>query len=76
MEKSISSKSRVVALLLCLLVGWLGAHRFYAGKIGSGILMILIGWLTLGIWWLVDLIMIIVGSFSDSDGNPIVKWLD
>ena len=33
----ISPKSRLVALLLCLFLGWLGVHRFYAGKIGTGL---------------------------------------
>jgi len=68
-----SSKSRLVALLLCLFVGTIGVHRFYAGKIGTGILMIVtLG--GMGIWTLVDLIMIIVGSFKDKDGNVISNW--
>jgi TM2 domain-containing membrane protein YozV len=68
MEKS--EKEFVPTLLLCLLLGALGVHRFYVGKIGTGILMLI----TLGgfgIWALVDLIVIIVGSFKDKDGLPI-----
>jgi TM2 domain-containing membrane protein YozV len=68
MEKS--EKGFVPTLLLCLLLGGLGIHRFYVGKIGTGILMLLtLG--GLGIWVLVDLIMIAVGSFKDKQGLPI-----
>jgi len=68
MEKS--EKGFVPTLLLCLLLGGLGIHRFYVGKIGTGILMILtLG--GLGIWVLIDLIMIAVGSFKDKNGLPI-----
>jgi TM2 domain-containing membrane protein YozV len=69
MEKTIqkSEKGFVPALLLCLLLGGLGIHRFYVGKIGTGILMLLtLG--GLGIWALIDLIMIAVGSFKDKSG--------
>ena len=62
-----SEKGFVPALLLCLLLGGLGMHRFYVGKIGTGILMLF----TLGgfgIWALIDLIMIAVGSFKDKNG--------
>lgn len=48
----------LTTLLLCIVVGGLGGHRFYVGKIGTGIIQLL----TLGgcgIWSLVDLIMII-----------------
>ena len=62
-----SQKGFVPALLLCLLLGFLGAHRFYVGKIGTGILMLVtLG--GLGIWNLVDLIVIAMGKFTDADG--------
>lgn len=70
-----SPKLRLVALLLCLLVGMLGVHRFYVGKIGTGILeLITLG--GLGIWVLVDLILIIVGAFKDKEGRPVLVWTD
>lgn len=50
-------KNKVLALLLCLCFGWCGAHRFYEGKIGTGILWALTGGLG-GIGWLIDLIII------------------
>jgi len=50
----------------------LGVHRFYTGKIGTGILMLLtLG--GLGIWVLVDLIMIAVGSFKDKEGRALAR---
>ncbi len=64
------SNKRLVALLLCIFLGGLGVHRFYVGKIGTGILWLLTGGL-LGIGALVDLIMIIIGKFTDKAGNTL-----
>lgn len=65
-----SDKDWLVTLLLSLFLGTLGIHRFYVGKIGTGILQLI----TLGgcgVWTLIDLIMIITGNFKDKDGNVI-----
>lgn len=72
MEKMIevSNKDFVVTILLCFFLGGLGVHRFYVGKIGTGILM-LITCGGLGIWSLVDFIMIACGVFRDVNGLPI-----
>ena len=66
-----SQKNWVVTLLLCFFFGYLGIHRFYVGKVGTGILMLLTGG-GFGIWWIIDLIMIAVGSFTDK-GRRFVK---
>ena len=56
-----------------LFFGFLGAYRFYVGKIGTGILQIVtLG--GLGIWALIDFIMIIIGKFSDKEGNLLTEW--
>ena len=65
-------KSFVTALVLILILGGLGAHRFYVGKPGTAILFILTGGGFL-IWWIIDLIAILNGSFTDSDGNTLQK---
>jgi len=69
----ISASSRLVAFLLALFLGFLGAHRFYVGKIGTAVLMILTAG-GLGIWWLIDTIMVLVGAFRDKADLPVKKW--
>ena len=68
--QAVSEKNGIVVLLLCLLLGCFGVHRFVVGKIGTGILM-LITCGGFGIWVLVDLIMIICGSFTDAQGKKV-----
>jgi TM2 domain-containing membrane protein YozV len=75
-ETNVSGKSRLVALLLCFFLGYLGVHRFYVGKIGTGILMIVTIGGFCGIWVLVDLIMILVGAFKDQQGQLVFKWVE
>ncbi len=65
-----SEKSYVATLLLCFFLGGIGVHRFFVGKIGTGILMLLtLG--GLGIWTLIDFIVIAIGNFTDGEGKPI-----
>lgn len=67
-----SEKGFVPALLLCFFLGGIGIHRFYVGKIGTGILMVLtLG--GLGIWTIVDFVMIAVGSFKDAEGRDLKR---
>lgn len=67
-----SPKSKIVAILLCFFLGSLGVHRFYVGKIGTGILeLITLG--GFGIWALIDLIFIICSKFTDSNGKYLTN---
>lgn len=60
----------LIVLLLCIFVGPLGLHRFYVGKIGTGLLMLFtVG--GLGIWVIVDLVLIVTGNFTDKDGRRV-----
>jgi TM2 domain-containing membrane protein YozV len=68
-----SEKSRGLALALAAVLGPFGAHRFYVGKTGTGVLMAL----TLGgagIWWLYDLILVAGGSFRDANDRLVRRW--
>ena len=65
-------KSFLTTLLLLLFLGGFGAHRFYVGKAGTAILFMFTGGGFL-IWWIIDLIAILNGSFTDSDGNTLQK---
>ena len=68
-----SDKKRLPLLLLCIFLGTFGFHRFYAGKIGTGILWFFtIG--ILGLGWLYDMILILCGVFEDREGKKIVAW--
>lgn len=69
---SSSQQDWLVALLLCFFIGIIGAHRFYVGKIGTGVLMVFtLG--GLGIWTFIDLILIIVGKFKNKDGITLTR---
>jgi TM2 domain-containing membrane protein YozV len=62
----------LTTLLLCFFLGAFGAHNFYTKKTTVAIIQLL----TLGgcgIWALVDFIMILVGTYVDGNGKPLVK---
>ncbi len=69
---STGQKDWLTTLLLCILLGEFGVHRFYTGHIFIGVLQLL----TLcgfGIWFIIDLVLILTGSYRDAQGNPLYK---
>ncbi|MCW8408836.1 DUF4864 domain-containing protein [Legionella sp. PATHC035] len=63
-------KSPTLVLIFGLFLGVLGIHRIYLGKIATGILMLITGG-GFGIWYLVDLILLVTNKFEDKNGNLI-----
>ena len=77
-EKLLDSSTRTNSIdwlalfLLTFFVGVLGVHRFYVGKIGTGALMLItLG--GLGVWFLVDLLLVVTGQFTNKDGQKIPR---
>jgi len=72
-------KTRLTAFLLAFFLGGLGIHRFYVGKVGTGIVQLLLSLSIIGlpvtaVWVLIDWIMILSGEFKDKDGQKITVW--
>lgn len=70
-QKSLLIAGALAALFF--ITGVSGLHRFYVGKIGTGILM-LITFGGLGIWAIIDLIVLVTGNFKDANGNQVTAW--
>ena len=78
-RENVSERKVLVAFLLAWFIGLLGIHRFYAGRTGSGIVMLLLtltlaGVIVTSIWVLVDLIILACGNFRDGDGLMMKDW--
>ena len=72
-SETISKRKILPALLLCLFFGVFGTHRFYVGKVGTGILqMLTLG--GLGFWIAFDAIVLILGKFTDNEGAVLKNW--
>lgn len=68
-----SDKSRKVALLLCIFLGYFGAHYYYVGRIKTGLIRTFtLNWFFIG--WFVDIFKILLGSFRDNVGAPLREW--
>ena len=71
--RGVSERSRAVALGLAVVGGVFGLHRFYTGRVQSGVWMCLtLG--GMGIWYLYDVVVIAAGDFRDGDGRRLVRW--
>ena len=68
----VSAKSRWLALAICYLLGLFGVHYFYVGKTSKGILYLCTLGL-FGIGWIVDIVRIAMGKFTDSQNLPLKK---
>ncbi len=62
----------LTTLILCFFLGTFGVHSFYTKKTGIGVAQLLT-FGGFGIWYLVDLIMIITEGYRDGNGNPLVR---
>lgn len=71
-QASISPKSRWLALAICYFLGVFGGHYFYVGRTGKGILYLFTAGL-FGIGWLIDMISIALGKFTDNNNLPLKK---
>lgn len=65
-----SPKNKTAALILAILTGYIGIHRFYVGKVGTGILWLLTGGMFL-VGWIVDVCKIAGNKFTDGKGRLI-----
>jgi TM2 domain-containing protein len=68
-----SERSRAVALALAAMGGVFGLHRFYTGRVESGVWMCLT-FGGFGIWYLYDVIVIAAGDFVDGKGRRVSRW--
>jgi hypothetical protein len=69
-EMPVSECDWTTTLLFCVILGYLGVDRFYVGKIWTGILKLITGGGCF-IWWIIDLIMLATGNYTDSKGLKI-----
>ena len=70
-NQNVSSKDKLIALILCVMLGILGIHYFYVGRVGKGMLY-LFTYGILGIGWILDIISLASGNFKDQYGLPLV----
>ena len=69
----VSERSRALALALAVVGGFFGLHRFYTGRVATGVCMLLTGG-GVGIWYLYDVVVVAAGEFRDSDGRRVARW--
>ena len=76
-DTNVPPKKFLTVLLLSIFLGAFGVDRFYLGKVGTGILKLIITVFTLGllsgVWWLIDIIVIAAGSMRDEYGRELER---
>jgi TM2 domain-containing membrane protein YozV len=89
-EANVSPKSRLATSLFAWFLGQFGAHRFYTGRTGTAVLMLvlgILGWATIWIfalglvflipvwiWSLIDFVFAVSGGMVDDQGRAIKNW--
>lgn len=68
-----SEKSRLTSLWLCITLGIFGGHRFYIKRFVSGFIM-LSTFGGLGLWIIIDFLLILFGQIKDGDGHKVKTW--
>ena len=63
-------KSKLATMLLCWFLGYLGIHRFYVGKIWTGILYLCTAGFG-GIGVFIDMVRLLFNAFGDKEGRPL-----
>ena len=70
---SSSIHSRAVAMIFVVLLGLVGAHRFYVGRTATAFAMLFtLG--GLGVWWLIDIVIVASGQLKDGEGKRVSEW--
>lgn len=69
-QRPTSPKSKAVVLPLCIFLGVLGVHRYYVGKIGTGVIWTLTAGF-FGIGWIVGIFTVALGGFYDVNGYVV-----
>lgn len=75
----VSQKSRLAALLLAVFLGGFGLHRIYVGRVGTGLVQLILTLTIIGsiitvVWVIFDIIYILLGTFKDKHGLPLRDW--
>ncbi len=72
-DQQISDRSRGLTLVFAFFGGVFGFHRFYTGRVQSGVAMLVtLG--GMGLWYLYDLVLIVAGEFTDAEGRRVTRW--
>ena len=69
----VSEKKRLIAVLLNMFFGWMGAHRFYTGQTKTAVLMMFTGG-GFGMAWFYDFVMLLLGKYKDQQDHVVSAW--